>query len=112
LRAIFNLAIKYGLVTVNPVKGVRFLREENEQTRVLSFEEAVRYMPKAVTRLLEVATLMLNTGMRSEEVYPLRREDVHFREGYLRTENKTDSPARQKASVLGMTSHRSYSTAC
>ena len=30
-----------------------------------------------------MAVLILNTGMRPEEVYRLRREDVHLMEGYL-----------------------------
>jgi integrase len=84
LRAIFNLAMKHGLVKTNPVRGLRFLREDNEQTRVVSFEEETRYLAAAKRRLGEVATLILNTGMRPEEVYRLKREDVHLAEGYLR----------------------------
>ena len=84
LRSILNLAIKQGLIRSNPVRGVRFLREENEQTRVLSFEEEKRYLAAAVLRLREVAVLILNTGMRPEEVYRAKREDVHLMEGYLR----------------------------
>ncbi len=84
LRAIFGLAVKQGLVKVNPVHGLRFLPEDNEQTRVVSFEEQGRYFRAAVLRLREVATLILNTGMRPEEVYRLKREDVHLAEGYLR----------------------------
>ena len=83
LRAIFGLAIKHSLVKVNPVRGLRFLPEDNEQTRVISFEDEARYLRAAVLRLREVATLLVNTGMRPEEVYRLRREDVHCAEGYL-----------------------------
>jgi integrase len=83
LRAMFNLAVKQGLVKANPVRGVRFFREDNEQTRVVSYEEEERYLRAASTRLREVATLIVNTGMRPEEVYRLRREDVHLEEGYL-----------------------------
>jgi integrase len=84
LRAVFNLALKHGFVKANPVKGLRFFREDNEQTRVLSFEEEPKYLAAANSRLREVAVLILNTGMRPEEVYRLRREDVHLEEGYLR----------------------------
>jgi integrase len=83
LRAIFNLAIKHRLVSENPVKGVRFLNEDNEQMRVLSYDEEARYLAAATPRLREVALLILNTGLRPEEVYRLRREDVHVFEGYL-----------------------------
>lgn len=83
LRAVFNLALKHGLVKSNPVRGLRFFREENEQNRVVSYDEEAKYLGTAVTRLREVAVLILNTGMRPEEVYRLRREDVHLMEGYL-----------------------------
>lgn len=83
LRGICNLAIKHKIINQNPVKGVRFLREDNEQTRVLSHEEEAVYLEAATLRLREVATLILNTGLRPEEVYRLRREDVHLLEGYL-----------------------------
>jgi integrase len=83
LRAIFNLAIKHKLVSENPVKGVRFLPEDNEQMRVLSYAEEATYLAAATPRLREVTTLILNTGLRPEEIYRLRREDVHTFEGYL-----------------------------
>jgi len=84
LRAIFGLAVKQRLAKVNPVHGLRFLPEDNEQTRVVSFEEQACYLQVAVPRLWEVATLLVNTGMRPEEAYRLKREDVHLTEGYLR----------------------------
>lgn len=83
LRAIFSLAIKHKLVSENPVQGVRFLREDNEQMRVLSYDEEAQYLAAATPRLREIAQLILNTGLRPEEVYRLRREDVHLFEGYL-----------------------------
>lgn len=83
LRAIFNLAIKHKLVSENPVKGVRFLPEDNEQMRVLSYDEEAKYLAAATPRLREIAVLILNTGLRPEEAYRLRREDVHLFEGYL-----------------------------
>ncbi len=83
LRAVFKLALKNSLVKSNPVRGLRFFREDNEQTRVVSYEEEAKYLGAAVKRLREVAVLIFNTGMRPEEVYRLRREDVHLMEGYL-----------------------------
>lgn len=83
LRAVFNLALKHSLVKSNPVRGLRFFCEDNEQTRVVSFAEEARYLAAAEMRLREVAVLILNTGMRPEEVYRLRRADVHLMEGYI-----------------------------
>lgn len=53
----------------NPVKGVKFLDEDNEQTRVLNGEEQKLYLLAASQPLQDIATLMLETGMRPEEVY-------------------------------------------
>jgi integrase len=83
LRAIFRLAIKHKVVMENPVKEVDLLREDNEQMRVLSHEEEAHFLKSATRRLREVATLILNTGLRPEEAYRLRREDVHLVEGYI-----------------------------
>jgi hypothetical protein len=70
-------------VPKNPVKNVRFLDEDNEQTRVLSVEEENLYLLAASQPLQDIATLMLETGMRPEEVYRIRRENVHLEQGYL-----------------------------
>jgi len=83
LRAVFSLAIKHKIAKENPVKEVSLLREDNEQTRVLSHEEEACFLKAAKPRLREVAKLILNTGLRPEEVYRVRREDVHLHEGYL-----------------------------
>jgi integrase len=55
----------------------------NEQTRVLTFDEQARYLAAATPVLLDVATLMLETGMRPEEVYGIRPENVNLAGGFL-----------------------------
>jgi hypothetical protein len=42
------------------------LREDNEQTRVLNYDELAKYLAAATPMLRDVATLMLETGMRPE----------------------------------------------
>jgi integrase len=71
------------LIPKNPVKGVKFLDEDNEQTRVLNTEEQKLYLFAASQPLQDIAMLMLETGMRPEEVYRIRRENVHIEQGYL-----------------------------
>jgi len=101
LRAIFGLAIKHELVSQNPVRGVGFLREDNEQMRVLSHEEEACFLKVATLRLREVAKLILNTGLRPEEVYRLRREDVHILEGYLHIPFGKTRAARRNIPLTG-----------
>lgn len=83
LKAVFNHAIKSDLPVRNPVSRVVFLAEQNEQTRVLSFDEQEKYLARATPLLRDVATLMLETGMRPEEVYRIRPENVNLASGYL-----------------------------
>jgi len=83
-------------VPKNPVKGVKFLNEDNEQTRILSAEEEKLYLLAASQPLQDIAILMLETGCRPEEVYRIRRENVHIAERYLLIPFGKTKAARRK----------------
>lgn len=83
LKAMFNYAVKSDLPLRNPVSRVNFLKEQNEQTRVISYEEQEQYLAVATPLLSDIATLMLETGMRPEEVYRIRRENVRLADNCL-----------------------------
>lgn len=96
LRAMLNHAIKADFIARNPVSRVRFLAEQNQQDRVLSFVEQREYLAHATPVLVDVATLILETGMRPEEVYKLRRVDVGLAAGHLQVvHGKTPAARRQ-----------------
>jgi len=82
-KALFNFAIKAGLPLQNPFSRVKFLAEENDQTRVRSYREEEAYLKSASQPPRDVAILMLETGMRPEEVYRITRANVHLEDGYL-----------------------------
>ena len=85
LRAMFNHVIKGDVPLKNPISktAAKTLHEDNEQTRVLNYDEQAKYLAKATPMLRDVATLMLETGMRPEEVYRIQPENVHLAENYL-----------------------------
>ena len=83
LRYMLNFAIRQGYIARNPVKGVKFLPEGPGFMRVVSHEEQKRYLNKANPLLRDVAILILETGMRPEEVFTLRKENVHLDRRYL-----------------------------
>jgi integrase len=83
LKALFNHAIKSDFTLRNPVSRVEFLPENNEQTRVLTYDEQAKYLTTATPVLRDVATLMLETGMRPEEVYRIQPENVNVAGGFL-----------------------------
>ena len=82
-KAMYNFVIKSGSPLQNPFCRVRFLAEDNEQTRVLTYHEQRQYLNTASQPLKDIAVLMLETGMRPEEVYRIERENVHLSEGYI-----------------------------
>lgn len=74
LRRALNLAYQWGKLE-RPAK-VTLARGERQRERVLSHEEALRYLAACPQPWRDVATLMLGTGMRPGEVYGLRWEHV------------------------------------
>lgn len=94
LRHLFN---RYDeLVPRNPVSKVRMLDENNQQDRVLSRDEQARYLMAASQPLQDIAILMLETGMRPEEVCRIRRENIRLDQGYLFNPFGKTKAARRK----------------
>lgn len=83
LKIFFNFFIKKDVVVKNPVSRVKFLSEDNEQMRVLSLEEEKLYLMAANQPLQDFATIMIDTGMRPEEVSRIERKNVFLSQGYL-----------------------------
>jgi integrase len=73
------------LIPRNPVRKGKasLLDEDNRQTRVLNSEEEKLYLLAASQPLQDITTLMVETGMRPEEVCRIRRENVFLDQGYL-----------------------------
>lgn len=71
------------LISHSPCKNVRKLEERNEHNRILNHEEEKRYLMAASQPLRDIATIMLETGMRPEEVCRIQRENVHLEQGYV-----------------------------
>ncbi len=115
LKIVFNYFIRLDVLIKNPVSRVKFLAENNEQTRVLSFEEQRLYLLAAPQPLRDVAALMLETGCRPEEIYRSQKEDVNFTEGYLLIPKGKTKAARRKipltANAVDFLHRRSLDTA-
>ncbi len=97
LKSLFNHFIKGEvLAKANPVSRVKFLAENNEQTRVLTSDEEKLYLLAASQPLQDIATLMLQTGMRPEEVCRIRRVNVNLGQGYIANPYGKTKAARRK----------------
>ena len=111
LRAMFNHAIKKNSELRNPISkvtGVKLLAENSQQDRVLTYTEEGRYLEKASDTLRDVAVLILNTGMRPEEVFLSRPEHVDLEKNGLRIlKGKTPSARRRiELTERGPRNHR------
>lgn len=76
LRRVLNVARTWKLITVVPI--IRLLPGEKNHERVLSHAEEDVYLAKAPLLLRRFATVMLDTGMRPEEVCRMRWESVYL----------------------------------
>ncbi|MBN1272507.1 MAG: tyrosine-type recombinase/integrase [Candidatus Aminicenantes bacterium] len=94
LRHMFNMAIDSGVVSENPVRKVRFFREDNRKERVLNFEEGEALIGHAKGYLKDVIVVALNTGMRRGEILNLRWEDVDFDRRFVFVEKTKSGRAR------------------
>jgi integrase len=96
LRRILNLGVEWDVLGTAP--KIKTLPGERRRERVISSEEESRYLAAAREPLSSIATVLADTGMRPEECFRLRWEDltwVHGRNGaVLITRGKTASARR------------------
>lgn len=83
LKIFFNRLIKNDLLLTNPVSKIKLYNEDNIQTRVVSEEEIASYLEFASQPLSDVTQLMIETGMRPEEILRMEKVNVHVNKGYV-----------------------------
>ena len=77
LRLIFNQAERSGYQVPNPVKGIEFFKEPRH-FRAISLEDEVAYLAKANQPLKDIARIILDTGMRPDEVFRIEFANIDF----------------------------------
>jgi len=83
LRFMLNFAVRAGHIRDNPFKGVKLFPENPGTMRIISHEEEKRYLAQAPPLLKDIATLILEAGMRPNEVFSTRRENVKLDERFV-----------------------------
>jgi integrase len=81
----YTYCIDLKIASENPVSSVKSLPLDNGRMRVVSFEEEGLYLAACSRPLHDVAVLMLDTGMRPDEIYRMKRENVNLVAGYAST---------------------------
>jgi integrase len=96
LRRILHIALEWG--RVERIAKIRMLPGEPKRERVLTRDEESRYLAACPQLLLEVATILIDSALRPEELYRLEWHNVSFvngRHGCVRVlRGKTQNAAR------------------
>ena len=78
LKLIFNHALRCGFPARNPTLGVRFLDEGGGRMRVITWDEERAYLRHASQPLKDISQIILETGMRPEEVFRMETANISF----------------------------------
>jgi len=94
LKSVFNWAIKNSKVTVNPVREVKMLKENNTRLRYLTKDEAQRLIENCPEHIKPIVITALLTGMRRGEILGLKWEDVNLTQGIITLKNTKSGRTR------------------
>src|SRR5215472_16201931 len=96
LRRVLRLAMEWDVIQRSP--KVKFLAGEHRRERVITPKEEARYLAAASKLLAEVATVLIDTGLRPEECYRLAWDSITWVNGrngtLLVTRGKTKAARR------------------
>ena len=96
LRRVLNLAVEWGLIAAAP--KLKALPGERCREHVVTPEEEARYLAVAPEPLASIATILVDSGLRPEECFQLRWENVRMLSGrngaLLVTHGKTAAARR------------------
>jgi integrase len=101
LRRVLSLAAEWGVI--ESMAKLALLPGERHRERVVTPEEENRYLAAAPVLVANVATVLGDTGMRPDECYRLRWEDVTWVNGRNGTLLVTQGKTRAARRVLPMT---------
>ena len=77
-------AVDWELLDQSPMKGIKFLPENNACLRYLLREECDRLVESCIApHLRAIVTVALHTGMRSGEIRSLQWNDLDFDSGFI-----------------------------
>jgi integrase len=96
LKLLFHYAERSGHAVKNPAVGIAMFREPLDSMRVISFEEQAAYLTETSQPLHDIARIILDTGMRPEEVFRMRVENLDFNQKTIFNPYGKTKAARRK----------------
>lgn len=95
LKKIFNNLIVAKIINVNPVRNLKFLKENSQAGRVLNIEEERVYLMAASQPFQDFAAISIETGMRPDELCAITINDVNLDEGSVFIQKGKTKAARR-----------------
>lgn len=96
IKTIFKRLVASDFLAKNPAAGIRQLSENERKFHVLTEEEERLYLMACPQPLQDVATLVIETGMRPGEVCSLRRRHIQPDKGFLQVEGGKTKASNRK----------------
>ena len=100
LRRALRLAVEWGIIPAAP--KIKLLRGEHHRERVVLPEEEARYLGAAGELMADIATVLIDTGMRPEENSRLRWESISWSNGHCGTLQVTHGKTAAARRMLPM----------
>jgi integrase len=95
IRHMFNRAVDWELLDQSPMKGIRFMHENNARLRYLSLEECEHLIQGCVApHVRAIITVALHTGMRAGEIRNLQWDDLDFDTGFITIRDSKNGESR------------------
>jgi integrase len=94
LRHMYNKAIEWGYVKINPVKGIKRLKEPPGRLRYLKPEEVKKLLDACHGHIRPIVVTALNTGMRKGELLNLKWADIDFENKKITVVNSKNNESR------------------
>lgn len=95
LKAMFNWAIKSKKASANPVRDVKFYRENNTIVRYLTAEEMKRLIDSCPVHFKPVVITALTTGMRLNEILTLKWVNLDLNTRIIHVEHTKSGKSRR-----------------
>jgi integrase len=101
LRRVLRLAVEWGVVAASP--KIKLLRGSNQRERVVTSEEESKYLAAAGQPMADIATVLIDTGIRPEENSRLRWEAISWSNGRCGTLQVTHGKTAAARRMIPMT---------
>jgi len=95
LRHILNMAVNEGIIAENPVRKVRFFKEDNQKERILCERESEELLKHCNGQIRPIIIIALNTGMRRGEILKLRWQNVNLDRKFITVERTKSGKIRK-----------------